>query len=399
MITAAWPVLQSNLLVLDTREAILDLAPLLQNLAERCGQPGAMHWLPYFLDEAVTRRRLPYLVLLLKPEEQQGRSLCAEDLEAAALFFEYRICGLRSGAVTAADAVGFSSVIAPAGQRARVAAMAARALVERGANIVLATYEDAGEPESRSAFTGWKGVLAATRHRDVQRVLRLAPTMEATLAQMGKSTRFNFRYYRRRLQKHAGCVYVEDARPALQDADFHAINRASLNPVPEAEFARRVRSATTLQDSFLVGLRAADGRWLSLAGGWRQGKTTVLHWQSNASGFEKQSVGTVMRSFFLEAEIARGADTLLIYGGTPHSMRYAFERQTVADLVLRRKGLHASLLGWSARFFSSSNSVLGRENFLASTLRDPGLNWSSAAPALRSQTSGLLKPRHSETIA
>ena len=139
MIRASWPTLTQDLLVLDSREAILHLAPLLETLAERCGQAGAMHWLPYFLDEAVTGRRAPYLVLILRPELNQGQSLLPEHVEAAALFFEYRIFGLRTGAVATGDAVGFSSVIAPERERTLVAAVAARALVDSGASIVLAT--------------------------------------------------------------------------------------------------------------------------------------------------------------------------------------------------------------------------------------------------------------------
>ena len=377
MIRASWPTLTENLLVLDRREAILALAPALEALAERCGQSGAMHWLPYFLDEAVTGRRSPYLVLILRPEREPGRSLGVDDLKAAALFFEYRILGLRTGAVATGDAVGFNSVIAPERERTLVAALAARALVERGASIVLATYEGSGEPESKPILAGWSGVLAAGRQRQVGRTLRLLPTLDATLAQMGKSTRFNMRYYRRRLEKQTACAYVADAADMLKGANLQAINAASLNPVKAEEFERRVRSASELPGSFLSGLRDADGQWLSLVGGWRQGKTTVLHWQMNRSGLEKLSIGTAMRTYFLEHEISRGAEKLLIYGGTPHPMRHAFAQDVVADLVVRRKGSQAALLCWGSRFFSSAG-VSGRSNFLASTLQDPQLQWSPA---------------------
>ena len=54
---------------------------------------------------------------------------------------------------------------------------------------------------------------------------------------------------------------------------------------------------------------------------------TVLHWQMNAAGYEKLSVGTAMRSYFLEHEVGRGAKKLIYYGGTPHSMGHSFERK------------------------------------------------------------------------
>ena len=385
MIRASWPTLTPHLLVLDTREAILDLSPLLETVAERCGQPGAMHWLPYFLDGAVSGRRTPYLVLLLRPEGNPGNSLRADDVEAAALFFEYRILGVRTGAVATGDAVGFSSVVAPPGQRTLVAAAAARALVERGASVVLATYAGEDEPEPRPVLAGWTGVLSATRRRTAGRSLPLLSTLDATLAQMSKSTRSNLRYYRRRLEKETRCEYIAEAAPALRTADLSAINRDSLNPVPQDEFERRIRCASELPGSFLVGLRTPQGRWLSLVGGWRQAGTTVLHWQMNSAGAEKQSIGTAMRSFLMEHEIARGANTLLIYGGTPHPMRHAFTQDAVADLIVRRRGVQSKLLCWVSRFFATPNGVSRRSNFLACALQDPAFQWTAAGVSAASE--------------
>ena len=399
MIKASWPTLTSNLLVLNRREAILTLAPVLTELAQRCGQPGAMHWLPYFLDKAVSGLRSPYLVLLLRPEQGENESLSAENLEAAALFFEYRLFGLRTGAVSTGDAVGFSSIIARKGQRTEVAAIAARALVDRGASIVLATYEGPNEIPATPLLAGWPGVQFAVRRRRVGRTLRLLPTMEATLAQMGKSTRFNLRYYRRRLEKQVPCEYVPDAAAALQHADLHEINEDSLNPVSAEEFRRRVQAASQLPGSFLTGLRDADGRWLSLIGGWRQGGSTVLFWQMNTRGWEKHSLGTVMRSFFLEDEIKRGSKRLLIYGGTPHPMRHAFAPDTVSDLVIRQPGLRATVLCHLSRLFSSAESVSGRCNFLASTLRDKSLDWNPGQRAVARKSPALPKVAPSRRAA
>ncbi len=399
MLQAHRPHMQPPLLVLDNREAILDLAPLLQTLAERCGQPGAMHWLPYFLDKAAGSHRAPFLVLVLQPEEDQGRSLTADAVQAAALFFEYRFLGLPTGAVATADAVGFNSVIAPLHERPRVAAVAARALVERGASVVLATYEGYKDPQPQDVLGGFMEVSLAGRQRTIERTLRLQPTLDATLAQMGKSTRFNLRYYRRRLEKSMALSYLPEAAAALRGADLQKINASALNPVAKAEFARRVRSASELPGSFLCGLRGPDGQWLSLIGGWRQGGITVLHWQMNAAGFEKHSIGTVMRSFFLEAEIERGAQQLFIYGGTPHTMRHAFEPQPIADLVVRRHGLQASILCAASRLLATPNGVLGRTNFLASTLQDRTLEWVTEVRTPRPDRRTLVAPQRTERAA
>lgn len=390
--------LTQNLLFLDSREAILALAPMLEALALRCGQAGAMHWLEYFLDRSVLGKRAPRLVLLLAPEEGQHRGLRVEDVEAAALFFEYEALGLRTGIVATADAVGFSGVIAPADRRAEVSAVAARALIDRGATLVLATHDGSSRLPNKDALLRPRKLLLGTRLRKVPRMLALKDTLDATLAQMGKSTRFNLRYYRRRLEKQMRCEFVADAAPLLRTADLPAINAHCLNPVSPEEFRRRVQSASSLRGSFLCGLRDGQGKWLSLIGGWRQKDTTVLYWQMNASGMEKHSIGTVMRSFFMESEIARGATQLLIYGGTPHTMRHAFAEDQVADLVLDRGGVRSLALRGAARLLLASR-LLGRGNFALETLCDPKLRRRPARSTVRGSGSLVLKPVRAERAA
>ena len=394
MMTARWPTMEPNLMILTSREAILDLAPVLQALAERTRQSGAMHWLSYFLDKGVAGRRVPYLVLLLRPEEHQGSSLSADDLQAAALFFEYRICGIGTGAFTTGDATGFNSVIAPFAERTQVAAIALRALIQRGAAIVLATYEGHKAAQPRDVLASFPGLQVASRQRHVGRSMKLRPTFEATLAQMGKHTRSNLRYYRRRLEKEIPLKFIPEAAPLLSGVDLQAINESALNPVSPAEFLRRVNSSTKLLGSFLCGLQGPDGRWLSLIGGWRQAGITVLHWQMNTAGYEKHSIGTVMRSFFLESEIALGAEELLIHGGTPHSMHHAFAEQPIADLIVRRKGLKSFALRSVAHVFATPGGVLRRGNFFAATLLDKNLEWVPGPSRRWSDLTNNVKERH-----
>ena len=368
--------LAPSLMILDSEAAILALSPVLENFAHRCGQPGAMHWLAYFLDEAVRGKRTPKLVLLLRPEEVSNRSLSADDLRGAALFFEYHLFGFNTGLVATGDAVGFNSVVAPAGERGKVAAIAARALVQDGAATVLATYEGASETELPASLEHLSAVPWATRERMVPRMLRLAPTLDEILQQMGKATRANLRRYRRRLETQVPCEYVADASPLLRAADLTAINAGALNPVAPAEFRRRVDSASSLRGSFLSGLRDRKGNWISLMGGWRQGDTTVLYWQMNSAGLEKLSVGTVMRSFFLEDEAARGTKQVLMFGGTPHSMRHAFQPNVIADLIMKRPGARAALERGAAKTLFRVWGWM-RPSFVAEALCSAGWQWRS----------------------
>jgi hypothetical protein len=360
---------EDDLILLEGREAILPCAALLQALAERCDQQGAMHWLEYFLSERYTRRKHPYLVLKVRRRITDGE-ISVDDVTAAALLFEYRILGWRTRAFSTDDAVGFRTVIAPPQQRAEMAERSAKVLIQHGAHIVLVTYEASSRRHhAQNKPEAFRDLRVGTRSRSIGRIFHVEDTFDATLARMGKSTRFNLRYYRRRLVKREPCIFVEDARAALSVEELRPLNQYSLNPVPWPEFELRWRCGSELPGSFVVGLRTEQGRWLSLIGGWRQGSTTVVYWQLNTSGFERDSIGTVMRSFFLEHEVQRHTRKLLIFGGTPHTLRYAFEQDTIADLLVCRPSQRAALLRHLAWAFSSELSLTGRRNFLAETLR------------------------------
>lgn len=333
-----------------------------------------MHWLDYFLNPLAAERKPPYLVLQLEPSATPNH-LTLQDVRGAALFFEYRICGLRTRAFSTDDSVGFRTVIAPADERRTMAARAAKALIDLGAHIVLATYESpppAGEAADTSP--SFPGLLSGVRHRHVGRFLELGPTFDETLGRLGKLTRRNIRYYRRRLVGSVSCELVPDVRPQLGLTELHGFNRQCINPVPQEEIELRWRTVCSLPGSFAVGLRTTTGQWLSIAAGWRQGTTTVLHWQMNAAGYEHHSICTVMRSFLLEHEVQRGASRLLMYGGTPHSMRHSFQEEIIGDVVVSRPSLRAGILRLLARTVSSPRGLIGRSNYLAQTLREVPLH-------------------------
>lgn len=341
---------------------MLKLAPALQQLAHRTSQLGAMHWLEYFLKTRSFASKPPYLVL------QLGRYPIAEPLHsdnilAAALFFEYRLLGLRTRIFSTDDAVGYRTVVAAAHERELFAHRVVRALLKSGAHIVLANYQSTGEVPIPLPLQ--HDVLSGRRERPVPRMLHLRPTYEETLAQFGHSTRFNLRYYRRRLTRRTRLEFLDEAWKHITPAEFASLNAASLNPIVSAhEVNLRWSCSRQLPGSFVVGLRSSEGKWLSLIGGWRQDTTTVLHWQLNTAGFEHDSIGTVMRSFFLEHEIARGTRELLIFGGTPHTIRHAFHQDAIVDLVLCRDSLRSRICRALARYLSGTNPFPGSNHLL-----------------------------------
>jgi hypothetical protein len=371
---------RSHVLLIRGKAAVLENAPMLEQLALRCGQPGGMNWLQYFLAVPEFRWKTPYLVLLTH-SQAEPRALRLENVRAAVLLFEYRLLGLPTKVFCTDDASGMRTVISRLEDRQTAAVTAVRALMRQGAQIVMISRDDAGRTVGVPRLSQDHPLLWTRQRRQIAKTLILGPTYEETLARLGKSTRFNLGYYRRRLLAKMSCEFVADARGMLSEADLRTVNSGSLNPVPMDLFKLQYASACHLPGGFLIGLRGPLGEWLSLIGGWRQDRATVLHWQTNASGHERSSLGTVMRSYFLESEIARGTRTLSFYGGTPHTMQHSFVQEEVTDLLVRRRSWQAAVLVAMARMIGGLQRWTGRVNFVVEILCDRKLVWRPPSPS------------------
>src|SRR5665213_302680 len=184
------------------------------------------------------------------------------------------------------------------------------------------------------------------------------------------------------------CEFIEDALPVLSEEDLIHMSTASAQPIPVMECERRYRATRDLPGGFLIALRGPKGQLLSIIGGWRQGTTTVMHHQMNVAGYEKNSLSTVMRSYFLESEVKRGTRTLIFYHGTNHTMSHACEAEVTRDLIVRRKSMRAGMLhklaGFlvSPQYYAETPYFGGSTTFFASVLTSDKLEWHSV-PANR----------------
>jgi hypothetical protein len=375
--------ISSHVVVLQGSTSVLEQSSLLERLAERCGQSAAMNWLQYFLSRTIFRSKKPYLVLILD-ENCLPSEIRLENVHAAVLLFEYRVFGLPTEVFSTDDAAGFRTVISLPADRSVAARIAIDAVLERNAQVVLLSYDNAERQPAKLRFTDRHEILWSQRTRQVAKALDLSETFEATLATLGKSTRFNLGYYRRRLSEQIPLEFVPDASGMLTEAELEAVNANSLNPIPSSEFKLQYQSAD-LPGGFVLGLRSLEGKWLSLIGGWRQGGVTVLHWQMNASGYEKLSIGTAVRSYFLEHEIELGTKTLLFYGGTPHSIQNSFVQEEVTDLIVQRRSWPAVGLRLLATLLAAPHWYSPRPNFLARALCNDDLQWHSSGESAKQE--------------
>jgi hypothetical protein len=371
--------------ILEGRKTILAHAELLEQFAERCGQYGAMHWLGYFLGGRGALWKRPYVVLCLQPGAD-SRSLKLDDLCGAALFYELNLLGIPTSVFSTDDWEGLRTIIAEAPLRHQIAALATEALMDRGAQVVLTTYATEAADKMRAGqLLDRPGILWAENDRLVTKSrLTLCSSFDKTLAKFGKRTRTHLRYYRKRLQTEINCEFVPEALGVLHEADFVSLCAASRDRLSKVECKRRFRATRDLPGGFLMALRSPNGRLLSSIGGWRHGTTTVMHHQVNASGYDKHSLCTAMRSYFLEAEIERGARTLIFYHGTNDTISHACEADITSDLIVRRTSKRAAILRKLTSFLISPRHYVeahyfgGSTTFLASVLTSDSLKWHSA---------------------
>jgi hypothetical protein len=360
--SAAFP---SGVQILRGRDVVAARRDLLINLCMKTGQSGAVDALDVSLDKPASRAKIPYLVLVGSSNMADWGTVSADDLDGAVLIYEYKLARCATGIFATDNVNGEGTVIAPDYFRTDVAEQACQTLLDRGARMILMTLEGKtlarGAPGSRADLP--LPSRMSTRTRKVPYYLPLGRTLDSTFAAMGKHTRRNLRYYRKRLELELGAVF--EPRVVMDRAQFLEFNRASMYPAAEEVAAWRYDAMIRTTDSFFAGVKAHDGRWLSLIGGRRHGPTTEIDWQMNLAGLSRFSLSTAMRSFMLEHEIERGMKQLLFVGGTPHSMRHAFVDRDVVDLIVHRRSVIASLLPW----------LLPRRNFLGQALNDKTLRW------------------------
>ena len=369
-------------LVVRGREEILQLKPMLVELAEWTGQSGAADDLAYFLSMPQALKKTPHLILQRAAAEQASvQGFCG-----ATLLFEYRMAlgGLRVFA--SEDSTGRRTVLAR-GARARVAAEAVRTMMRRGAQVVHLAFEQRADEAGcglaiAAGLSGMRlvserqveeehglrgGRLWAMAERAIRLYLPLESTFDATLARIGQRTRSNLRYYRRRAERELGCGFVAEAKLGLEE--FLALNRECMFAVPEAEARWRWESLRMLNRPLLCGIQDGQGRWLALVGGRRRTGEVEIDWQMNRNGLAQHSLCTVVRSYLIEHEVGRGSKRMYIEGGTPHPIGRSFVEGGVVELTAIRRSAYTGLL---KRFASR---VFPEKNYVSQVLRDGQLEW------------------------
>jgi hypothetical protein len=249
--------------LLRGRAQILRMQAVLISLSALCGQTGAMDYLEYFLTGPENLKKNAHLILAASRSDVDVFKLRAQDLKGVALAYEYKLLGFPSRVFTTSDFSGNRNFIAPPDMRPRLSVLICRYLIENGAQIVLLSFAgDSDENCQRCleiATVRTKKSWWTMQTRVVGGTIKLEKTSNATLASLGKHTRRNLRYYRRKAEAELKSIFVCDVRSILSKEQLVELNQASTHPVLDHVLERRYSTMKTLEGPSRI--RAALDRY------------------------------------------------------------------------------------------------------------------------------------------
>jgi hypothetical protein len=260
-----------------------------------------------------------FFLATLSPKSWRPRiAVVHEGEECTGLVYskERTFHGFNTGLIYADSTLGSLVVAAPAQQRAVLHTGIAALLKHPGIRGLRLLVPPAGYEipvlEELAAETGWE---MECRSAENHVVLPLQSTYEEFLQTLGYKTRRNFRYFRKKSQT---ADHVFSASLTLQE--FEAGARALLSEdIVGGDRHGLLRALSVFKNSerpLLMGLRAADGEWLSLLGGWYEADRVVILLQMNSDRkHAKFSLSQVMRTHAIETLIQQEQTGIVWWAG------------------------------------------------------------------------------------
>ncbi len=236
------------------------------------------------------------------------------ELRALAYAGQRKAFGIPLGEVYLGSAdYGDSGVIADEQDRGPVVRLAISNLLRYPAVHTIIVRDQPLDVE----FPAQPGLSARIELQEVRSILPLAQSFETFLQSLGRHTRRNLIYYRRKAFAQ-GCDWVEQLSARQVDIAIETLlrrQRTSCHSRPAIE--ARCEILKRKPRSFWSGLRTATGEWLALSGVWQEGDRAFMLFQLNhdAEAYRRASLSTVLRSCLIESLIAREARELIFLGG------------------------------------------------------------------------------------
>jgi hypothetical protein len=156
------------------------------------------------------------------------------------------------------------------------------------------------------------------------------------LQSVGSQTRRSFLRFRRKFEA-AGHTYLENLQATEVRDAVGVLRLKSKIPSTLDEISRAVNVFEAVSAPWAVGLKHRDGRWLSVAGGWRTADGAAMFFQLNNDREEPHaSLSLVLRGYLIETLIGRGARELLLWAGSSPPLSHYAESVTLNAVHLDR---------------------------------------------------------------
>jgi hypothetical protein len=321
------------------------LAEILE-LRRRCGQEDDLTTQPEYFFAAQTLPNRRCTAVLIREDQE---------LKACVLFYEHTRYGIGLGLVRGGDYAGESLVVAPKALHVPYVHLAIQALLKQwrihGVSITMKAPVD-----ECVAVMGPASYFKRFLGSDVQHKLPLASTYEGMLASLGPRTRRSLAGKRQQLEKSMKVEFVAALEPDESLKAMLALHgRSTPHRVPEF-YQARYRLLRGKSEFFSMGLRLADGPWLSMLTGWRLNQVTYVDLQMNDMHYKKESLSAVMRAFMLEHEIGLKQEMINFVAGSSLLLRrYCEPREPLSDLFISKPGLRSQLFERVGRHMQSGS--------------------------------------------
>lgn len=292
--------------LLQSRDAVARLSPAIASLAHSTIRDPDMTYTPDYFLPRVASSRVPRVVACYEAGKLVG-VLYAEEL---------RICGINTGWAFGGDYMGRGLVLAAPEREAEVVAMATEHLLSNGIHALRFYWRASGHemmpvlaiPQSRIQ------VWCKSEYKEEGDWLRLGSGYQEFLTRLGSHTRRNLRYYRRKAESQG---YTFD--PCLSAEEYHAaigqLNDIADYPTDLRRDQRDERFFEQFSQHLLVGLRAPDGRLVSIIGAVQSGSHLHVLTQLNDESLRKLSISLVLRGYLIEQLIGEGFTSIHFVNG------------------------------------------------------------------------------------
>ena len=264
----------------------------------------------------------------------------SRQLEAVLFLREGTFLGQPTGYLRGFSAKGETLIVAEAGREDYWLAVACKMLLDSHRAFLILL--DRARPNTLSRPLPLKYQISR-QVLPVHWQHSLQPTLDDTIAPLGRRTRRNLRHALLHFRKN-GWVFKPDLAFHELAWGVGALRSTCTHPFSEEVGHQRLQHAAAAAQPLRMGLFDAHGRWLSCIAGYRDAGITNVLWQANVEGIDKESVCTTMRALLFQHEIQLGTARVCFIGGTTRLMEHMCTPIEGDRLVLGRPGLRLALM-------------------------------------------------------